>query len=164
MAVLSLPVGLFAQGNFRLASGKESNWKIQGEYLCREDWRTLAMLIAERAGEFSYAYSVPTGGDILAAELNTLRTRGDDSLKCLLVDDVWSTGKSMELAEGDIPRKYELERWVVFARGKLPDNVKALFTFYDALNGKHVLAPNPFGTFVAGTKGKDYGIDPSIHS
>lgn len=113
-------MALFRRGVYQLASGQQSSWKIECDDLEDEDWETLAYLIASRARPFGSVASVPSGGDKLAAALQSYRQPG--VLTRLLVDDVYSTGSSIE--------KYRMrndEVWVVFARKKPTSNVNALF-------------------------------------
>ena len=43
---------LFQTGDFKLASGAKSNFKIECDALTESDWETLAMLIARNVGYF----------------------------------------------------------------------------------------------------------------
>lgn len=113
-------MALFQTGNFRLASGAESRWKIECDALTPDDWRGLAAMIAERARGFSHVAGVPRGGLPLA---EALRHHVSATGPRLLVDDVWTTGGSIAKFRqpGDVC-------WVVFARRPPTDGTRALFT------------------------------------
>lgn len=83
---------LFQLGNFRLASGQETNWKIECDTLTDGDWQTLATIIAQRY-EFGGVSGVPRGGLKLAEWLRPYITQGNRNY--LIVDDVYTTGGSM---------------------------------------------------------------------
>lgn len=85
---------LFRTGNFNLHSGGKSDFKIDCDALSDESIRNLAKLIAKEVS-FSHVYGVPTGGLRLAREL-TRHTL--DGYGRLIVDDVLTTGNSMEEA------------------------------------------------------------------
>jgi hypothetical protein len=112
---------LFQSGRvWTLASGDTSNWKLECDSLVENDWETLAHLIAERAEPFGEVFGVPRGGTMLAKKLEkyTFRKGGPR----LLVDDVFTTGKS--LAEYRLPGDHI---WVVFARTVPPSDINVLF-------------------------------------
>jgi orotate phosphoribosyltransferase len=121
-------MALFELGDFTLASGAKSDFKIECDALTNEDWDTLGLMIVKRVPRFSVAIGVPSGGIRLATKvmfhaynLKLLDSAGPR----LIVDDVWTTGGSMRkiLRPGDIG-------YVVFARGSIPEHpqVDALFT------------------------------------
>jgi orotate phosphoribosyltransferase len=110
---------LFQTGNFTLASGAKSNFKLECDALTDDDWQTLAMLIARNVGQFSEVIGVPRGGCELARALE--KYLQDDGPR-LIVDDVLTTGGSLA--------KYMTNPtdlgFVVFARGPLPLRVRAV--------------------------------------
>lgn len=120
-------MALFQTGNFRLASGEESDFKIECDVLDDEDWATIAHQLSLQVPPFVVAIGVPTGGLKLAEALNKYKApRG----KVLFADDVWTTGTSMKrfmaeagLVEGDSA----MIGAVAFARGPHPDWVHPLF-------------------------------------
>ncbi|MGH6811312.1 MAG: hypothetical protein ACREDM_02895 [Methylocella sp.] len=118
-------MNLFRPGNFTLASGKPSRFKIECDSLGTGDWIALAEMINSRAGRFGDVYSVPRGGIPLANALLHHVTTPRDRFPRLIVDDVWTTGASIlnMMEPGDIG-------WVVFARTPIPERfpVRALFT------------------------------------
>jgi orotate phosphoribosyltransferase len=122
---------IFQRGNFTLASGAKSSWKIECDALTAADWDGLAvMLVAFLPGPFGRVIGVPRGGVPFADALGEYAT-GDD-LPILVVDDVWTTGGSMsrfitnEL--GYIWPSDDFFSAVAFARNPVPDGVTALFS------------------------------------
>lgn len=95
-------------------------WKIDCDALSNADWECLAHMAVEKLGRpFGAVRPVPTGGYKLADHLRPFVTRGP----ALVVDDVLTTGASFaeyKLADDDLGL-------VVFARGKRPEWVVALF-------------------------------------
>lgn len=115
---------LFKLGNFVSHAGKELTWKIECDALTDADWECLAKMISERC-QFGTVYGIPRGGTKLA---NALEKYASPNSKCrLVVDDVYTTGKSMR--EVMTPKDIG---FVVFARNRVviePDfYVRALFT------------------------------------
>lgn len=110
---------LFELGKFISHAGNELEWKIECDALSAADWECLAKMISERVQPFGSVYGIPRGGVPLATCLEKYVTEGPR----LVVDDVWTTGKSMRdvMKDGDIG-------YVVFARNLVTSPVKALFT------------------------------------
>ena len=117
-------MNLFQLGNFVSHAGNELEWKIECDALTDDDWECLAKMISEKT-EFGSVYGIPRGGTKLANALEKYKTPG--SIIHLVVDDVWTTGKSMRevMKPGDLG-------FVVFARQKIPFEpdtyTRALFT------------------------------------
>lgn len=113
-------MALFQTGDFTLASGKRSTFKIECDALTDEDWSSLARLIAERSGDFSSVVGIPRGGLKLAKALEPYASQG--SHPRLVVDDVCTTGGTLQkyILPGD-------RVWVVFARQHVPKGVHSLF-------------------------------------
>ena len=116
-------MSLFNLGEFRLASGIKSNFKIDCDALTDQDWDAAAALLSAKVGPYGPVYGVPSGGMKLAERLRLSSSPG-----CfpLIVDDVWTTGGSvrrtvMELGLGN----YRVA--VLFGRGPTPYWVTALF-------------------------------------
>lgn len=109
-------MSLFEQGDFMLHSGSKSWFKIECGYLCAEDWHTIAKLISEQL-DFKDVIGVPTGGLKLAEALKVYRKPETDA-PTLIVDDVLTTGNSMERARTKV--KGKAIGVVLFARGKCP--------------------------------------------
>jgi orotate phosphoribosyltransferase len=110
---------LFATGSFTLSSGGVSMFKIDCDALTDQDWETLAEMIRLDVGQFGEVVGIPRGGLKLAAALQKYTTAGPR----LIVDDVLTTGRSIR---DFMDRKDDLG-YVVFARGALSPNVRALF-------------------------------------
>lgn len=85
-------MGLFRSGHFQLHSGQCSTWKIDCDALDNEDVATLATMLVERLPQFGEVQGIPTGGTRLARALAPYSTTGP----VLIVDDVYTTGDSME--------------------------------------------------------------------
>ena len=122
-------------------SGRESLWKIDTDALVWEDWRTLALMIKDHLPPFGRVVGVPTGGLEFARALETYRTDGP----LLIVDDVLTTGKSMERLKQGLGEPSAIGA-VVFARGDVPPWVTPLFTltgvsnpWQDAIIDAHVV-------------------------
>lgn len=122
--IIKPKINLFQLGNFKSHAGLDLEWKIECDALTDEDWECLAKMIAERT-QFGSVYGIPRGGTKLANALQKYVTP-----KCpirLVVDDVWTTGKSMMevMQPGDFG-------FVVFARQRIIFDsnkyVRALFT------------------------------------
>jgi orotate phosphoribosyltransferase len=119
---------LFEYGDFTLASGRTSHFKIECDHLSDSDWWALAQIIIRKGVEFRDVVGVPRGGLKLAHYLRRFALLGDHTLPLLIVDDVFTTGKSMEREK----EKYSLEfpnivGIVVFARGECPGWIKPIF-------------------------------------
>lgn len=118
-------MSLFQLGKFISHAGNELDWKIECDALTDDDWECLAKMIADRI-MFHEVVGIPRGGDKLAAALKKYCEPQNDVVTYrLVVDDVWTTGKSMKefLDLGDFG-------YVVFARNQIPAGipVRALFT------------------------------------
>lgn len=123
------PPDLFVLGNITLHSGRRSAWKIDCDALTDESLVALAHLASTLLPPFKLAIGVPRGGLRFARHLQKY-ARDCDGLECLIVDDVLTTGESME----EMRLKHPLVRGgpalgiVIFARGSTPPWVRALFT------------------------------------
>ena len=110
---------LFRWGTFTSAAGLVLPYKIECDALTADDWYCIAAASAPRIGAFSSAIGVPRGGFPLGRAMQHFKS-GHGPV--LIVDDVWTTGRSMtEFASG-------ITGWigfVAFARGPLPPNVVA---------------------------------------
>ena len=117
-------MNLFQLGKFTSHAGTELDWKIECDALTDEDWECLAKMISERCA-FGTVYGIPRGGVKLQKALE--KYADPKSPFRLVVDDVYTTGKSMRdvMLPGDIG-------FVVFARNRVefdPERyVRALFT------------------------------------
>jgi orotate phosphoribosyltransferase len=125
-------MNLFQLGNFVLNSGAKSKFKLECDALTNEDIEALAYMISTMVGPFGYVEGIPRGGLRLAKALEQYITPIDDwvSFTRLIVDDVLTTGRSMENAR----IKYQnntmslpVKGVVIFARGKCPDWITPVF-------------------------------------
>ena len=116
---------LFQSGDFTLHSGEKSRWKIDCDALTDADIATLALMIVQCVPEFGAVAGIPHGGVRLANALEKYRVDGVRAR--LIVDDVLTTGASMEMAR-ILPEDFGA---VVFARGPCPDWIMPLFTMAD---------------------------------
>lgn len=119
---------LFQRGSFTLHSGQVSNYKIDADYLTDEDIETVALMLKDRLPPFGAVEGVPRGGLRLAAVMQHFVTpferqgvRGARNL--LIVDDVFTTGASMEEYRNG---RHTLGA-VIFARSGTPDWITPLF-------------------------------------
>ena len=117
-------MNLFQLGKFTSHAGNELDWKIECDALTDQDWDCLAKMISQRC-EFGSVYGIPRGGVKLQKSLEKYITPKNPYR--LVVDDVYTTGKSMleAMNKGDIG-------FVVFARKRVDFDagvyIRALFT------------------------------------
>lgn len=118
--------GLFQLGDFTLASGQKSRWKIECDALTDAGWECIAYLAAQITPDFGVVIGVPTGGLPFARAMQKYVSPA--SLTRLVVDDVLTTGNSMKamMQPGDFGL-------VAFARRPLPAGIGAVFIFSGAL-------------------------------
>jgi hypothetical protein len=133
-------VTLFRRGEFVSAAGLTLPFKIECDSLSSEDWECIAYVGSQMLRPFGRVIGVPRGGLALAAAMRAYVTPG--SLTPLVVDDVWTTGKSMCAAAPVGP-------WlgfVAFARGPLGRNVTAFATIGgEAMSGEKSKDPPALG-------------------
>ncbi len=84
-------MGLFQSVNFIGAGGLPLTWKIECDALTDDDWRCIAEVVGPKM-DFGEVEGVPNGGMKLARYLEPYTT----GQGLLIVDDVWTTGTSME--------------------------------------------------------------------
>jgi orotate phosphoribosyltransferase len=129
-------IELFQLGDFVLAGGARSGWKIECDAFTPAEWRCLAVMAAERLPPFGSVHGVPYGGLPFAEALRRHAVLGHDTV--LVAEDVVTTGGSVEryvkeLREGS--RAAPSTTYVgvcVFARGKCPPWVYPLFQMGEA--------------------------------
>ena len=119
-------MNLFQLGSFNLHAGGVSGYKIECDALEQSDWVTLAKIVADRF-QFTHAIGIPRGGLQFADALNMYKS--EVAPHALLVDDVFTTGASMEefRAKTDVP----VYGVVVFARAPTPDWIHPIFQMWD---------------------------------
>src|ERR1700730_17721232 len=102
-------------------SGLTMPWKVNCDALTDEDWAGLAQIVRAQFS-FSQVTGIPRGGLKFAAALRPYCSDGP----LLLVDDVMTTGKSMEEYRAFHPMM-PTKGVVVFSRGPVPDWVHPIF-------------------------------------
>ena len=109
--------GLFQKIDFKSHSGIDLTWKIEMDALGKMEWKCLAHMIMEYEGRpFCEAIGIPSGGVYLGALLNEYSTKNYEEHPYLIVDDVLTTGRSME----EYAKKYDnVIGWVIFSRTRL---------------------------------------------
>jgi len=123
---------LFQCKKFTSHSGLELDFKIDCDYLSNDDIRCIAKLIAKKS-RFGHVYGIPRGGTRLAEALEPYSDPHSNAL--LIVDDVLTTGRSMEEAKKYFETlKYEVVGWVIFARKMPPEWVNAVFTLNEEVD------------------------------
>ena len=131
-------MSLFQLGEFTLASGQTSTFKIDCDALTADDWAALAHLAADRLPPFSQVMGVPTGGHPFALALRRYATT---SPRLLIAEDVVTTGGSMERYVAELREMgkvchvpadaADIIGVCAFARGPVPAWVTPLFTLVD---------------------------------
>lgn len=124
--------GLFQLGSFLLHSGTTSNWKIDCDRLTNGDIQTLAAIIHQLVGPFYNVQGIPNGGLRLAKALDkyVVAPQVKEAADLLLVDDVLTTGRSMEEyreAARKIGSSY-IKGAALFSRGSCPHWILPLFS------------------------------------
>ena len=114
---------LFARGEFLLASDSVSDWKVECDALTDADVHTLAILMSRIVGSYGSVEGVPTGGWRFAKELESFIVPGRADGPLLIVDDVFTTGGSMERHRAG----RDAIGVVAFARGPLPEWIQAVW-------------------------------------
>jgi len=107
---------------FTSHSGLPLSWKIDCDALSQEDLETLALLVATKI-KFSRVIGIPTGGLRFAEALEKYVV---PSYPTLIVDDVLTTGASMELARKDAPNSKGI---VIFSSGPTPKWIQSIFKY-----------------------------------
>ena len=109
--------GLFQKIDFNSHSGIDLTWKIEMDALGKKEWKCLAHMIMEYEHRpFCESIGIPSGGVYLGALLNEYSTKNYEEDPYLIVDDVLTTGRSME----EYAKKYDnVIGWVIFSRTRL---------------------------------------------
>lgn len=84
---------LYDLNTFQSHSGQLLKWKVDCDALTIKDWECLAFIISENSS-FGKVEGIPCGGLLLAEALRKYQDKSSQVL--LIVDDVLTTGKSME--------------------------------------------------------------------
>ena len=112
-------MSLFNAQPFTSSAGLELLWKLECDEISPADWRNIAAIVAPHL-HFSNVEGVPRGGLPFAAALEPYKTEDGGPL---IVDDVLTTGRSMEVQRG---ARVLANGLVLFARGPLPSWVRAV--------------------------------------
>lgn len=123
---------LFEKKTFKMHSGDIGHWKIECDALTDSDIETLAFMIAERF-VFSHVIGIPRGGIRIADALEKYKS---EEGPVLIVDDVLTTGNSMEEARFDIPNYTDIIGVVLFARQKPVDWIYPMFQLWGRQQGE----------------------------
>ena len=125
-------MNLFRHGPFRLSSGQETSWKIDCDLLTREDWITLAHVGAQMVPPFCEVEPVPGHNtEVFAQFLLEHAVPASEAVRgagILIVDDVLTTGRTMERARAGRRTCWGL---VVFSRAVPPPWITAIFRCND---------------------------------
>lgn len=115
-------MNLIQTGDFTLNSGRKSFFKFDCDAFTEKDWEGAAELIRRRVGPFGIVMGVPRGG--IALQLLLSSHIHFDSKRVLLVDDVLTTGGSMESMRATFKSElpdFDIVGAVVIARGPCPE-------------------------------------------
>ena len=119
-------IDLFQRVDFTSHAGLDLSWKIEMDALSENEWKCIAHMIMELSQPFQAAIGIPRGGLKLSGYLHEYSTQNPAD-PYLIVDDVMTTGGSMEEYKKEHFRDKYVIGWVVFARSKVPIWCDALF-------------------------------------
>ena len=119
-------VDLFQKVDFKSHAGLDLSWKIEMDALSDNEWKCIAHMITELSQPFRAAIGIPRGGLKLGGYLNEYSTQNPKD-PYLIVDDVLTTGGSMEEFKEEHFKDKKVVGWVVFARRKPADWINTLF-------------------------------------
>ena len=118
---------LFVEEDFTGHSGGQLHWKIEMDALDDAEWKCIARMIMEyETRPFQAAIGIPRGGLALSSYLNEYSTQNPED-PYLIVDDVLTTGGSMDEFKEEHFKDKKVVGWVVFSRNRPPDWVNVLF-------------------------------------
>ena len=118
---------LFVEEDFTGHSGGQLHWKIEMDALDEAEWKCIARMIMEyETRPFQAAIGIPRGGLTLSSYLNVYSTQNPED-PYLIVDDVLTTGGSMDEFKEEHFKDKKVVGWVVFSRNRPPDWVNVLF-------------------------------------
>lgn len=123
-------MNLFNVGNYKLHSGRDDFFKIDCDLLSDADIASLAYLISSKVS-FSHVTGIPRGGLRFQYALEPYETK-DYEDPWLIIDDVLSTGGSMETQRRNIMSiGSNVIGIVIFARGQCPDWITPVFQMHE---------------------------------
>jgi len=130
MQTESIKMSLFSFGHFELHSGELSRFKIDCDYLTDDDLLACAKIIQAHL-YFNKVYGISTGGLKLAKKLEEY-VATSVSGHLLIVDDVFTSGQSMEFARArKVNEGHDFNLIlgaVIFARNPTPDWIFPVFS------------------------------------
>lgn len=121
-----MTIDLFQKIDFKSHSGLDLSWKLEMDALTNNEWKCIAHMIMDYSKPFQAAIGIPRGGIKISQYLNEYAT-GISTDPYMLVDDVMTTGGSMENYKKEHLKNNHVMGWVVFARGSVPIWCDALF-------------------------------------
>ena len=118
---------IFKTGEFTLASGLQSTFKIDCDELTNEDLYSLALYANKFLPDFKEVHGVPRGGLRFADQMRKFAV-SDGCV--LIVDDVFTTGKSMIkfINDNDLDINNGVHGLVIFARNPPLSWIRSIFT------------------------------------
>ena len=122
---------LFETKDFVMHSGARGYFKIECDNLTDDDLDTLA-LITSKKYDFNIVKGVPTGGWRIEEAFKKYGNRNSNML--LIVDDVLTTGGSMEEYKAELVKTYinmDVQGIVLFARSKCADWIDPIFQMWE---------------------------------
>jgi orotate phosphoribosyltransferase len=119
-------MNIFQKQEVKLNSGEISDFKIECDALTYADIECIAYLISKRV-KFKKAIGVPTGGIRIAEAVNIYSEPNSEELPILIVDDVLTSGGSMERFKSELGATNVIGV-VIFARQKCSDWITPLFS------------------------------------
>lgn len=120
-------MNLFVDGKFKSHAGQELLWKIECDALSASDWDCIAKMVADKF-KFREVHGIPDGGLMFARALKKYEVQF--SRRILIVDDVYTTGQSMNEKLAEMGRKENglgISGIVLFARNDTPNWIMPLF-------------------------------------
>ena len=124
----NINIDLFQKIDFISHAGLPLTWKIECDAITDTEWIALAHIIRQyEKQDWCEAVGIPRGGVALGEALDKYST-GNPKDPVLVVDDVYTTGKSFKDYVEENHFDDEVIMWTVFARKPTEDGVKALFT------------------------------------
>jgi hypothetical protein len=119
-------------GDFRSTANVDLRFKIECDALTDDEIEDIARIASPRLGPFGAVVGIPRGGIRLAEHFSEFID--PNSKEILVVDDVWTTGKSMIDYVSGFNEFAQWKGFVIFKRGgyTLPYNIIPMFTLCSA--------------------------------